>query len=103
MATFSSNGGMSGNHSIWSPATIDVAGGIGNSGVCTTSSSLDTRTTAWSQAAAVAAATSPAAAANCYQNYGGYYSNMDYIGPTVQQQLAVSKLRPFNHIYTEEN
>lgn len=44
---------------------------------------LDSRT--WSQAAAVAAATSPA---NCYQNYTGYYSNMDYLGPAVQQQIV---------------
>lgn len=68
------------NNSIWSPATID--------GSTMASSTLDTRTTAaWSQVAAVAAAA--ASPVHCYQNYPSYYSNMDYIGPTMQQQLVV--------------
>ena len=76
------------NNSIWSPAAID-------SPIASATACLDTRT--WSQAAAVAAAaTSPA---NCYQNYTGYYSNMDYLGPSVQQQL-VSKFRAlFNSLF----
>ncbi|XP_037920803.1 homeobox protein OTX2-A-like [Hermetia illucens] len=73
-------GSYSSNNSIWSPAAIENSSALGAS-----SSPLDTRTTAWSQAAAAAAAVS--SQTNCYQNYPGYYSNMDYIGSAVQQQL----------------
>lgn len=77
MSSLSNNGS---SNSIWSPAIID------GSSIASSTACLDSRT--WSQAAAVAAATS---SSNCYQNYAGYYSNMDYLGPSVQQQL-VSKI-----------
>lgn len=39
-------------------------------------------TNSWNQMA-----TTPSAS-NCYQNYAGYYSNIDYFNSTAQQQLA---------------
>ncbi|XP_037026706.1 homeobox protein OTX2-B-like isoform X2 [Bradysia coprophila] len=63
ISTFcSTNSGNSNNNTIWSPAhtSSSIASG-----------SLDNRF---------------APPVN-YQNYSGYYSNMDYIAPTVQQQL----------------
>lgn len=64
ISTFcSTNGGNSNNNTIWSPAhtSSSIASG-----------SLDNRF---------------APPVN-YQNYSGYYSNMDYIAPTMQQQLV---------------
>lgn len=41
---------------------------------------LDSRS--WNQSASVPTA------ANSYQNFSGFYSNMDYLGSSVQQQLV---------------
>jgi len=53
-----------------------------------------------SGAAVVAAAAAAAAADNCYsthQNYGGYYSNMEYLGPTVGHHASqINAVRPPN-------
>lgn len=56
----------SGNNSIWSPNIFDN---------CST-------TIAWNQM------TSTSSTSNCYQNYAGYYSNIDYFNSTAQQQLV---------------
>ncbi|KAL5277690.1 otx1.2 family protein [Megaselia abdita] len=63
------------NNSIWSPAIIE------NSPI-SSSSPIDSRTSVWNQAVQAAASQT-----NCYQNYPSYYTNMEYIGSAVQQQL----------------
>lgn len=57
----------SSSNSIWSPNMFDNN--------CTT-------TNAWNQM------TATPSTSNCYQNYAGYYSNIDYLNSTAQQQLV---------------
>lgn len=56
----------SSSNSIWSPNMFDN---------CST-------TNAWNQM------TATPSTSNCYQNYAGYYSNIDYLNSTAQQQLV---------------
>lgn len=73
-----SNSVCSSSNSLWSPATIDT------NPIASTAMCLDSRT--WNQAAVAAAAANTST--NCYQNYSSYYSNMDYIGPSVQHHTV---------------
>ncbi|XP_059479920.1 homeobox protein OTX2-A-like isoform X2 [Neocloeon triangulifer] len=83
----SSSASYASGAAIWSPAAAELGYGVlsGQGGASTPSGST-TPGTVGSGAAVVAAAAAAAAAANCYsthQNYGGYYSNMEYLGPAV--------------------
>lgn len=76
---FSSNVSTNSNcNSIWSPNLFENGS--------TTYNSDNNRS--WNQM--------PVPTSNCYQNYSGYYSNMDYLNSCVQQQLVSS----YKSIYT---
>ncbi|XP_031628088.1 homeobox protein otx5-B-like [Contarinia nasturtii] len=69
-----SSSNNSGN-SIWSPTMLENT---------TSTGCLDSRS--WNQAASVSSAP------NSYQNFSGYYSNLDYLGSNMQQQLHENAL-----------
>lgn len=73
-------------NAIWSPASIDSS--------ILSASPLDARgnSSSWQQAAAAAAAVA-SSTGNCYQNYPGYYPNVDYLSSSVQQQLVITYIR----------